>query len=304
MFELLTADELFLLPRPVWLIDNFIEQNSISALYGSSGTGKSFVALDWALCVATGTPWKGDVPVVQKPVVYIAAEGGRSIQKRVRAWLRHQGKGIGDLEPAYFSVKPLYVRDRSEVEELFEALDHLDMFPGLLVIDTLSQSFGAGDENSMDMQEFVSAVTEIRNERNMAILVVHHTNALGARERGHSSFRAGMDHMFQTKAKKDEDYRLQEVTLYNDKQKDTETQARLVFVPRIYRDSLVLVEGAYVEPPDGAVLVPSGHLRDVVDDETLPTLKLKAARLAELSGVTWQAARKRIQRHLAAQEGK
>jgi ABC-type glutathione transport system ATPase component len=31
----------------------------LHALVGPSGSGKSFVALDWALCVAAGIPWHG-----------------------------------------------------------------------------------------------------------------------------------------------------------------------------------------------------------------------------------------------------
>lgn len=303
MFELLTLDQLFRLPSPSWLIHEFIEKNSISAIYGQSGTGKSFVALDWALSVASGTPWLGHVPTMSpSPVAYIAAEGGRSIQKRVKAWMRHQGKSVDDLLGAYFSIKPLYVRDREEVLELFDVLDAMETFPSLLVIDTLSQSFGAGDENSMDMQEFVGAVTEIRNDRQMAVLIVHHTNAKGARERGHSSFRAGMDHMFQTTAKKDEDYRLLEVTLINDKQKDTETMAKMTFVPKLVRDSLVLVEGTYVPPSDDGMI---SVRREVVQMlEELPGAKQadQVRRLVELTGLSPDAAKKRLQRYLL-QEG-
>lgn len=301
MFELLTTEELFRLPPPQWLIQDIIEQNSISALYGDSGTGKSFIALAWALSVATGTPW-GQAKVKQAPVVYIAAEGGRSIQKRVRAWLKHQDMTMQELVAAYFSVKPLYVRDAEEVKQLFDVLDALDMFPGLLVIDTLSQSFGAGDENSMDMQEFVSAVTEIRNERQMAVLVVHHTNAKGARERGHGSFRGGMDHMFQTKAKKDEDFRLQEVTLFNNKQKDTETQPRQIFVPKIYGQSLVLVPGEYQEPSGDGLLSVRDQITQVMVEWPEGPLGEQVRRLSELTGLSAEAAKKRLQRYKAQED--
>lgn len=305
MLEILTIDQLYRLPPPKWLITEFIEQNSISALYGQSGTAKSFIALDWSLSVATGRPWLGRIPVVQSPVLYIAAEGGRSIQKRVRAWSRHHGLKAADLNAAYWSVKPLYVRDREEVEQLFELLDHMDTFPGLLVIDTLSQSFGAGDENSMDMQEFVGAVTEIRNQRQMAVLIVHHTNAMGKRERGHSSFRGGMDHMFETTAQKDEDFRLQEVTLLNNKQKDTETQAKLTFTPHKVLDSLVLVEGIYGGPvADQPVLVAKGSLQQVLNDPAIVGLHAQAVALGKMTNTTFAAAKKRLQRYYVIQDKK
>ena len=45
-----------------------------AVIYGPSGEGKTFVALDWALSVATGRSWQGK-QTKQGPVVYIA--GGR-----------------------------------------------------------------------------------------------------------------------------------------------------------------------------------------------------------------------------------
>lgn len=300
-FQLLSVKQLLALPPPEWLIEGFIEKKSLAALYGQSGTGKSFIALDWSLCVATGKPWLGTIPVEQNPVIYIAAEGGRSIQKRVMAWMKHYNQR--DLDAAQFAIKPLYVRDPDEITILFDVMDEQDVTPGLLVIDTLSQSFGPGDENSMDMQEFVGAVTELRNDRQMAILIVHHTNAMGARERGHSSFRAGMDHMFETTAKKDDDYRLQEVTLLNNKQKDTESQPRLFFLPHSVKDSLVMVPGV-LEEPAGPKLARTGVFQGVMADPLLMSDRDRARALETLTGQKFEACRKRIQRFRAAEDKK
>ncbi len=285
MIELYSTEELLRLPPPSWLIDGVIEKNSISTIYGPSGSGKSFVGLDWALCIATGTPWHGR-KVAQAPVIYIAAEGGRSIAKRVRAWMDHYQQR--DLTPASFAIKPLYVRDQDELDDLQDTLEDLDLWPGLLVIDTLSQSFGTGDENSMDMQEFVGALVEMRNDRYMAVMVIHHTNAAGSRERGHSSFRAGMDHMFQTTAGKDEDFRLLDVTLTNDKQKDSETIERIDLVPKFYRQSLVLVDASPI------VKNPKSVFSDVVTDPSYPSDYARAKYLAEQLGVSFATCKSRI----------
>ncbi len=72
--RLLTAREVLELPDPEWLIDGFMEQAVFGGLYGRSGDGKTFVALDLALSIATGRVWQGRV-VKQGPVVYVVAEG-------------------------------------------------------------------------------------------------------------------------------------------------------------------------------------------------------------------------------------
>lgn len=196
-----------------------IPEEAFVGLYGQPESGKSFVALDWAMCISEGQDWLGSYPTKQSPVVYIAAEGGRGIQKRVRAWMSHYGKS--DLPAMYFLLNPLYVREEGVVEEFLDTLDTQDVWPGLMVLDTLSRSFGGGEENaSEDMGHFVQEMTRLAQGRRMACLVVHHTNAAGARERGHTAFRAATDAMFACSTERDSGGLITRVTISNDKQKD------------------------------------------------------------------------------------
>jgi hypothetical protein len=57
--RLLTRSDLRLLPDPMPLIDNVLDQGTTALLYGSWGTTKTFIALDWAASVATGRNWQG-----------------------------------------------------------------------------------------------------------------------------------------------------------------------------------------------------------------------------------------------------
>src|SRR6185312_13585182 len=63
-------------PNPKWLVRHILPVPGLTLLYGPSGQGKSFVALDWALSVASKTPWLDTYPVdVSGTAVYIACEG-------------------------------------------------------------------------------------------------------------------------------------------------------------------------------------------------------------------------------------
>jgi RecA-family ATPase len=58
-------------------------------VHGASGSGKTFVVLDWLLHIATGQPeWKGH-KVKQGGVVYLAGEGHNGLKGRMAAWLQH-----------------------------------------------------------------------------------------------------------------------------------------------------------------------------------------------------------------------
>src|SRR5207253_1972667 len=69
------------LPRPEWLVEGWLVRDALNLLSGRGGGGKSFLALDLALRVATGRDWHGHA-LAAGPVIYIAAEGAGEIVQR------------------------------------------------------------------------------------------------------------------------------------------------------------------------------------------------------------------------------
>lgn len=240
--------ELLGLPPAKWLMEGIIPEEGFVGLYGQPGTGKSFIALDWAMCISKGIPWLGH-STQQRPVIYVAAEGGRGIQTRVREWMRYHQ--IPKLDAMYWMLNPLYVREEGTVEAFLEKLDYTyeeDLWPGLIVLDTLSRSFGGGEENaSADMGHFVDQVTKLAQGRRMAALIVHHMNAMGQRERGSTAFRGAADAMWGCFAERDRDGKILRVELKNDKQKDAAETPSIWVRPIEGLKSLVFEE---TNPPE------------------------------------------------------
>ena len=84
-YDLYTIDELAQLSPPSWLVTPLVPARALVGLYGHYGTGKSFVTLDLAMCVAAGIPWHS-LAVEQGPVLYISAEGAAGQSQRCDAW--------------------------------------------------------------------------------------------------------------------------------------------------------------------------------------------------------------------------
>ena len=190
-FPLLTADDLLRLPPPSWLIDGLLPASGLSVLYGASGAGKSFLALDWSLCVATGLPWHGH-RTEPRWVVYVAAEGRAGLGARYRAW--SEARGRPDARRVRFLAEAVNLRDGAQVERVRRTLASLPERPGLLVVDTMARTMVGGDENAArDVGEFVAAVDALRAAD--SALIVHHTGKNGAEERGSSALRAAADLM-------------------------------------------------------------------------------------------------------------
>ena len=193
--RLVSIAELASLPPPTFLIDGTITVNGLSMVWGRSGSLKSFVALDKALCVATGLPWHGR-KVKQGRVVYLAAEGASGLASRAMGWLRTRGRDCPDPD---FQIIPhsLALPTQSDLDALIAALS--DGAPiSLIVIDTLSRTFGKGNPNQpADMNIFVEAVERLRQTTGAHVMVIHHAGKDAANgEVGNEGLRNASDTIF------------------------------------------------------------------------------------------------------------
>ena len=162
-------------PQP--LINNWLMKDSLAWLAGKPGDGKSFIALDMAYSVATGTPWQGH-DVQHGTVLYIAAEGASGLSIRANAWIAANGP---HLEPDIFYL-PLALRltrpDETDVQALAQALDTYQ--PALVIIDTQARvTVGAEENSAKDMGWFIDALETLRAVWPATYLTVHHTPRTG-----------------------------------------------------------------------------------------------------------------------------
>ena len=182
---------------PDWLVDGFLESESLALLFGDSGSGKSFVAVDLAACIATGVSWHGR-SVKQKPVAYIAGEGRAGLKKRFLAWGRHHGIDT-DAAPLFLSTMPARLSD-VYIHEVTTAIDAIAAeygAPGMIIVDTVARNL-IGDENSTeDMNDFIRAADALKARFGSALLLVHHTgHADKTRARGAYALTCALDFEF------------------------------------------------------------------------------------------------------------
>jgi hypothetical protein len=182
-FRVLTLDQVVALPDPEWLVDGILPRGGLGLLFGPPGIGKSFLALDLALCVATGTAWLRHA-VRQGPVVYLALESLAGFKPRVKAWRTFWEKGAGEVAERHirFVGEAPNLLDLADVAELARAIRMSDpVLPCLVVLDTLARAAGGADENTAkDMGQVVAALDHLRallrnNASETAVLAIHHT---------------------------------------------------------------------------------------------------------------------------------
>jgi len=205
LFEVLTIDQLFNLPDPEFLIDRHVPEKSVGFLYGDPGTGKSFIALDWALHVAFDRPdWFGD-PVQHKPdgcVIYIAGEGASGFKTRIAAWLHR--RGVTDPSGRFGLIQQsVNFMSGDDVKRLLATLRQVVRSPvSMIVIDTVSRAMPGADENlQKEMTLFVKACDVVRDAFGCAVLGVHHAGKSGDM-RGSTVLRGAGDYVFKLERKR------------------------------------------------------------------------------------------------------
>ncbi len=180
-----------------WIVKNYIPSNSFGVLYGPSESFKSFHAVCWAACIATGRNWNG-VQCTQSSVLYIAAEGGIGASKRAQGWkmVYNQGESLFRLH----AIKmPIFFGSAKCVNEIINTIIDINEKTGekiaVIFIDTMARCFGGADENkTADMNLFIAGCDKIRAETGVTVVVIHHTGKNKEREaRGSSALRAACD---------------------------------------------------------------------------------------------------------------
>lgn len=175
------------------LIKGLLDAGSMAVLYGESNTGKTFVALDMAWHIAAGQSY-GGMKTTQGPVVYVVAEGGRGMAKRMAALVQTRPQTAG--APLWTLSCPIdLLNPDADLVPLTRALLALPERPALIVLDTLSRVLAGGDENSStDMGALVKHFDLLRAGTAAALMTVHHSGKDRARgARGHSLLRAATD---------------------------------------------------------------------------------------------------------------
>lgn len=183
-FKTISFSDLLLLEMSTdWLIKDYIESHCFAQVFGASGSGKSFFALEMAYCVASGTQFF-DKPVKKGNVLYIAGEGFNGLKKRALALQQKHGAEIGCLE---FSKQAADFLDSGSCDDVHQRIINNEDGFDLIVVDTLSRNFGSGDENkTVDMAKFVTNVDRYLRSTGAAVIVVHHTG-LENKDRGRGS---------------------------------------------------------------------------------------------------------------------
>lgn len=191
-FQVLSASEFSNRPAPTWIIKQVLPKAELVVLYGASGSGKSFIALDMAGAIAQGLPWRGR-RVKQGRVVYVAAEGAGGFRNRMQAYAAQHQVDLNTFNVGVIHAAPNLIlkEDALDVAKAIQASGGADV----VIVDTFAQTTPGANENAgEDMGKALAHCKGIHRATGAVVVLVHHAGkdpTKGAR--GWSGLRAAAD---------------------------------------------------------------------------------------------------------------
>lgn len=223
--DIVSAEEFTKQPAPIrYYIKKLLPIEALIMIVAISGAMKSFLAVDWGMCIASGLKdWFG-FTVKRGTVLYLAGEGHRGIKKRMALWCQKRGVNPGDIG-FYISKRGT---DLTDADNLADAIRAIKFFnPDVVFIDTLNR-FMSGDENTAEgMGAFFNACKELHEVNKCSIVVVHHSGhgivgRVSGSGRGWSGQKGLLDSMIEIKTKEEDGQCVNPRTLVQSKAKDGE----------------------------------------------------------------------------------
>ena len=178
-----------------WAIENFLPVDGNVLLYGPGNTGKTFLALDWALRLGMGWDWFG-IPVKQSRVLYAYGEGWSDLPVRVQAW--KEGNAVKQLPEdsvAFIGVEePIpslrWAPDKSMPPSIERLLETVNIFnPDFLVLDPIQELFAGLDNNSDREVQKVFELRALLRQMGCGVIFIHHMRKEGDTYRGATTWR-------------------------------------------------------------------------------------------------------------------
>jgi hypothetical protein len=174
--------------RQSWLIAHLWSHQAVGIIGGSPKSGKTWLALEIAVSVASGSPCLGTFAVSSPgPVLLYAAEDSASaLRDRVETLAQVHGVDFQELDLHIITVDTLRL-DRPDHQDRLEATLHIYK-PALLILDPFVRVHAIDENIAGQVAALLGYLRSLQRKTGAAIALVHHVrkNTSGAAGAGNS----------------------------------------------------------------------------------------------------------------------
>jgi RecA-family ATPase len=171
---------------PRWLVEQLWGASAVGVIGGAPKCSKTWLGLDLALSVATGTPCLGKyaVPKPGPVLMYLAEDALPLVRERVAGMARHRGVDLQSVEIHVITAATLRLDLDPHRTRLFETAKRFR--PRLLLLDPLVRLHGIDENHAGEVAELLAYIRSLQRRLDLSVVLVHHTrkNAPGGTAAG------------------------------------------------------------------------------------------------------------------------
>lgn len=195
-WRILTDLELLALPDPDYAIDDLIQRLAVVVFYSLPSVGKTTLAAAIAVAKALRRNLFGHRIREPGQSLMVCGEDPCGWKRRVVAAKVSAGIPASSPIGVFTMTEGFDLLDESQVARFIQMVRESQQAFEFVFLDTFaSMTAGAAENSSEDMTRAMQHCHRIKAELNCTVILLHHSNATGARERGHSAMRGAADAM-------------------------------------------------------------------------------------------------------------
>jgi hypothetical protein len=160
--------------KPSWLIDQLWTHQAVGVIGGSPKSGKTWLALEIAVSVASGTSCLGRFDVLSPGLVliYAAEDSAAAVRSRIETLARLHQVDFGRLDVHIITMDSLRL-DRPEHQDRLESTMLLYK-PALLILDPLVRIHAIDENVAGQVSMLLGYIRSLQRKSGAAIALVHH----------------------------------------------------------------------------------------------------------------------------------
>ena len=179
-------------PARRWLIESLWTQHGVGTIGGLPKSLKSWLGLDVAVSVASGTPCLDTYPVPDPggALLYMAEDAAPVVKARLAGICQHRGLDLAALPIDVITAPSVRIDLPADQRRLAETVRRLA--PRLLVLDPLCRLHHVNENAAGEVAAILGYLRTLQRTHDVAVIVVHHARKNG-RSTGGLSLRGSGD---------------------------------------------------------------------------------------------------------------
>lgn len=159
-----------------WLIEGLWARSAIGLIGGVPKSCKTWLGLDMAVSVASGTPALDHFPIhaTGPALVYLAEDGLPQVRGRIEALCRHRAIDMRDL--ALHVITAPAVRLDLAIDQGRLARTIAALKPRMVLLDPLVRMHRLDENSAAEISGLLGYIRELQRRFDVAVVLVHHAS--------------------------------------------------------------------------------------------------------------------------------